>query len=204
MKQHYFVSPPNDTHPRWAQAFDDALMIPTVPPVMDRDAVVWVHTSVANWTDIVAAAVRCEAQVIVLTLGPRQPELLTALTAGARGYAHAWSAVGILQQIASVVGNGGLWVGAEFLNQLVSTTASQLQNDAAEGQVDDDLLSALTDREREVALAVAGGASNKEVARRLNITERTVKAHLSVVFQKLGVRDRLHLALQLKSTHPVL
>ncbi|WLD58813.1 response regulator transcription factor [Salinispirillum sp. LH 10-3-1] len=204
MKQHYFVSATSDSHPRWVQAFDDALMIPAPPPVMDRDTVVWVHTSMSNWTDIVASAVRCEARAIVLTLGPRQPELIAALTAGARGYAHAWSSIDILQQIAKVVDNGGLWVGADFLNQLVSATAARLQDAAEDDHADDDLLSTLTDREREVALAVAAGASNKEVARQLDITERTVKAHLGVVFQKLGVRDRLHLALQLKNTHPVL
>ncbi|MBK7686047.1 MAG: helix-turn-helix transcriptional regulator [Rhodocyclaceae bacterium] len=53
----------------------------------------------------------------------------------------------------------------------------------------------LTAREQQVACAVAGGASNKEVARTLNITERTIKAHVSAIFQKLGARDRLHLSL---------
>jgi len=53
----------------------------------------------------------------------------------------------------------------------------------------------LTVREIEVARAVARGDSNKEIARHLGITERTVKAHLSTLFEKLGVRDRLQLAL---------
>jgi len=56
-------------------------------------------------------------------------------------------------------------------------------------------LAELTPRENAVAKAVAAGQSNKEVARQLDITERTVKAHLSAVFTKLGVRDRLHLVL---------
>ena len=51
--------------------------------------------------------------------------------------------------------------------------------------------------ELEVALAVAGGKSNREVAEQLFIAERTVKAHLGAVFEKLGVRDRLQLALRL-------
>ncbi len=48
-----------------------------------------------------------------------------------------------------------------------------------------------------MALAVAEGRSNKEVARQLDITERTVKAHLGAVFRKLGVRDRMQLVLWL-------
>jgi len=48
---------------------------------------------------------------------------------------------------------------------------------------------------------VAEGKSNKEVARALKISERTVKAHLSAIFEKLGVRDRVQLVLQLSSAH---
>ena len=54
-------------------------------------------------------------------------------------------------------------------------------------------LELLSDREREVAKLAAGGASNAEIAERLGIALRTVKAHLSQVFQKLGVRNRINL-----------
>ena len=58
-------------------------------------------------------------------------------------------------------------------------------------------LDELTKRERQVALAVADGLSNREIAERLSISERTVKARLTSVFQKLEVRDRVQLALLL-------
>ena len=54
----------------------------------------------------------------------------------------------------------------------------------------------LTPREREIALLVGAGVSNKAIAQRLDITERTVKAHLGAVFNKLGVTGRLQLALR--------
>jgi len=57
----------------------------------------------------------------------------------------------------------------------------------------------LTGRELEVAKAIATGASNKEVARQLSITERTVKAHVSGLFAKLAVSDRLQLALKMRA-----
>jgi DNA-binding NarL/FixJ family response regulator len=55
-------------------------------------------------------------------------------------------------------------------------------------------LATLTQRELEVARLIADGASNKEVGRALDISERTVKAHAGAIFEKLGARDRLHLA----------
>lgn len=53
----------------------------------------------------------------------------------------------------------------------------------------------LTDREREVLQLVRSGLANKQIARRLGIAERTVKAHLTSVFQRLGVTDRTQAAL---------
>jgi two-component system, NarL family, nitrate/nitrite response regulator NarL len=62
-------------------------------------------------------------------------------------------------------------------------------------------LKLLTKREKEVAIEAAKGLSNKEIARILKITERTVKAHLSSTFERLGAKDRLHLALMLNKKH---
>ena len=56
----------------------------------------------------------------------------------------------------------------------------------------------LTKREIEVAKSVADGCSNREIAERLNISERTVKARLTSIFQKLDVRDRVQLALLMR------
>ncbi|MCG9029613.1 LuxR C-terminal-related transcriptional regulator [Laribacter hongkongensis] len=55
----------------------------------------------------------------------------------------------------------------------------------------------LTEREREVVQALRRGLANKEIARELDISENTVKKHLSSVFQKLGVEDRLQLLIKL-------
>ena len=51
-------------------------------------------------------------------------------------------------------------------------------------------------RERQILRIAATGASNKEIADRLAITERTVKPHLTAIFEKLAVRDRLQLSLR--------
>jgi two-component system nitrate/nitrite response regulator NarL len=60
-------------------------------------------------------------------------------------------------------------------------------------------LNDLTAREQMVAEQIATGATNREISERLEITERTVKAHLSAIFEKLGVRDRVQLALAMNN-----
>jgi len=97
-----------------------------------------------------------------------------------------------LQQVSQVVEVGGLWLGVDLMRQLVFATANIIQAIPEKSHFD-----SLSAREQDVAKAVAEGKSNKEVARELDITERTVKAHLSAVFEKLKVRDRLHLVLVL-------
>ena len=69
----------------------------------------------------------------------------------------------------------------------------------AEQQID--LLASVSKREREVIALVAEGLSNKAIAKDLNITEKTVKAHLTNIFSKLGLKDRLQLALYAKDRH---
>jgi len=59
-------------------------------------------------------------------------------------------------------------------------------------------LSELTDRELEVAKLVADGNTNAEIAEQMNITVRTVKAHMTSIFTKTNLRDRVALALALK------
>jgi DNA-binding NarL/FixJ family response regulator len=63
-----------------------------------------------------------------------------------------------------------------------------------------DLLANLTRRECEIATLVGNGESNKQIARLLDITERTVKAHLTEVFRKLEIANRLKLALMVKGS----
>ena len=53
----------------------------------------------------------------------------------------------------------------------------------------------MTAREQETAILLAKGYSNKEIARQLDITERTVKSHVGAMLEKLRVRDRLQLSL---------
>lgn len=157
------------------------------------EAVIWLHVAgdkpdpALLVQEISALAPQCP--VVVLSNVPGDDEGLAVLEAGAAGYTSSLAIPELLRQVAAVVENGGLWVGAKLLQRLITAMASQSM------RLNSNHLDKLSSREREVALAVAGGASNKEIARQLEISERTVKAHLSATFERLGVRDRLQLSL---------
>lgn len=131
--------------------------------------------------------------LVILADEPSDDDALAALAAGVAGYCNSHAAPEVLQQVATVVQNGGLWVGQRLMQRLLAGTARLAA--AVPPGARPDWAAALTEREREVARAVAQGASNKEIARRLDITERTVKAHVGAVLEKLGARDRLQLSL---------
>ncbi|HEX4703948.1 MAG TPA: response regulator transcription factor [Pseudonocardiaceae bacterium] len=140
-------------------------------------------------TDGVLATARIVAdnpdvRVLVLTSFSDQARILDALAAGAEGYLlkHSEPEV-ILAGIREVVAGGSP------LDPKAARVLLTHRRSSAEPGVH------LTVREREVLRMVGDGHPNKVIARRLGITERTVKAHLTSVYQRLGVTDRTQAAL---------
>lgn len=116
---------------------------------------------------------------------------LAILNAGAAGYCHTHAPVETLRQALDVVASGELWVGRALLSRLLRLVDTRLPRAGLA-----DWAAPLTERERQVAQFAAIGNSNHTIADALGITERTVKAHLKAVFEKLDVADRLQLALR--------
>lgn len=205
--QDIFVSSLPKLISSWAEAFPDALLIKDVLEVSTHLEIVasapvalvfWLHLN-EQGSELLAAISailkNCpNAKVVVLANVPSQADTLQALSAGAVGYAHAYSAPQVLKEIRTVIAHGGIWLGQQLLKRLIETSVKQAGNPP---ELVDELLARLTGREQEVALHAAKGLSNKEIARVLDITERTVKAHLAKSFERLGVKDRLQLALML-------
>lgn len=149
--------------------------------------------------DVVAAA--AAARVIVLTEVFDEDEEIALLKAGAKGCCRRGIDPESLERVINVTESGGVWVTRSLLPRLVT----ELRRYAGGQQVaagaippakpPNAKLASLSTREREIVRLIVDGASNKEVASALDISERTVKGHLSNVFQKLGVTDRLKLVL---------
>ena len=130
--------------------------------------------------------------LVVLADEPLENDAMAALAAGAAGYCNGHAASTVLRQVAMAVENGGIWVGQGLMQRLLAATARILPEPAADSAV---WRQTLTAREQEAAVLLAKGCSNKEIARQLDITERTVKSHVGAMLEKLGVRDRLQLSL---------
>lgn len=203
MKRHIFLTNRREAMPRWLEAFPQAEVKP--PQAVQRPhlcksgaALIWLHfdTSQNDLAEgiksVLTAAPGCP--IVVLANVPSEEEGYRALQAGASGYSNTLATPDLLRQIALVVENGGIWVGRDLKQRLLGAFQPLMADPAAT-----DTLGTLSPRQQEVAVAVAKGASNKEVARALAITERTVKAHLSSIFEHLGVRDRVELALLLNN-----
>ncbi|MFI0471750.1 LuxR C-terminal-related transcriptional regulator [Halomonas sp. HMF6819] len=201
--KHVFITNDGSLKARWQDALPDALAITSGQTIENPGAgdVVWITTTVSDWREQTKAISRQGANVVVMSYAPNDREALLALDLGARGYTHTFSAPEVLKQIALVVTNQGVWVGQSLLSRVLTGSVQALQQRSGSETTfhGPQSFATLTERERAVALAVARGAANKEVARELSITERTVKAHLSAIFKKLAVRDRLQLILKISS-----
>jgi DNA-binding NarL/FixJ family response regulator len=133
----------------------------------------------------------------VITHAVDDRAVVALLRAGASGCCFYDTDPATLKKAIDFVAKGQMWVSrtviAFLLDQL--TAAADAPEGGALSVATDPRFAELTPRQREIAALVGTAASNREIATRLHVTEKTVKAHLTAVFRTLGVTDRLQLAL---------
>ena len=125
----------------------------------------------------------------------RTPELAVAkklLRIGAMGYGNALMRGHFIVAALNAIEDNMVWLYPELTSQLI------MDIPATNDENSDEQLSKLTSREKEVALLLKEAYPYKEIALKLDITPRTVKAHAQSTYSKLNVKDRLALALLLK------
>ena len=138
---------------------------------------------------------------IVVLGGPVSEDLELALfKTGVRGYCYADINPEVLYRVVTVVLAGELWIRRALVPQLLDALGDRLRAQSHWFLSTTCRIGDLTHREQQIAARVGGGESNKQIARQLDITERTVKAHLTEIFRKLGIGDRLKLALIVSSS----
>jgi len=133
-----------------------------------------------------------DTRVLILAAAIRERELLEALRLGARGVVLKDAPTEMLLKAIRVVHDGQFWFNRSSLARLIQFLRVRFP-DAGEGGEQRPAMR-LTAREREVVALIGAGASNREIASRLGVSVVTVKHHLTHVFDKLGVSNRLELA----------
>jgi DNA-binding NarL/FixJ family response regulator len=109
-----------------------------------------------------------------------------------KGYENAFINKYNLLEMLKNVENGKVWLFSDLTNYIISKFIIEQDRDEPE------FMSRLTQTQKDIALMVADGFSNKEIAQAKKIALSTVKGHLNHIFQKAGVSDRVSLALKLK------
>jgi DNA-binding NarL/FixJ family response regulator len=132
-------------------------------------------------------------RTIVLTASIEKEQIARALQLGARGIVLKDAPTDVLLASIRTVMNGQFWVGQEKVTDLVEILRSYLPQEKDTATAKKSF--GLTVRELDVVSAIVSGFTNREIAQKFSISEQTVKHHLRNIFDKVGVSNRLELAL---------
>jgi two-component system nitrate/nitrite response regulator NarL len=127
-------------------------------------------------------------RTLLLTASIEPDDCVKALQLGARGVVMKDAASQLLMKAIRKVMDGEYWIGREGVSGLVETFRAQMF-ESKERRF------GLTPRELAIVATVTAGLTNREIAERFSLSEETVKHHLTKIFTKLGVSNRLELAL---------
>ncbi len=159
----------------------------------EQPALILFHNDALNQNGITLSSIKMVTSARILLIGPPQEigEQIALLKQGARGYFDSSLPMEKLYDALYSVLHGEVWVKRDVISELVENLIKQPEVSMEQRE----LLAQLTPKEIDVAEQISHGATNKMVAKKMDITERTVKAHLTAIFQKLAVPDRLSLAI---------
>lgn len=190
---------------RWVEALDSVVLRSSITGLRITPTVTyWLDFSTLDFDEAVSFIDRIvvaneTVPIVCMVPFPKDEDAFGLLARGARGYCHVAAAPAQLRLVANTVKNGGFWLPASLMRRVMASAGGLVAQVSMRKSVS---LDDLTKRERQVAQAVADGLSNREISERLSISERTVKARLTSVFQKMDVRDRVQLALLLRGGSP--
>ncbi|NQZ31267.1 MAG: response regulator transcription factor [Oceanospirillaceae bacterium] len=127
---------------------------------------------------------------------PNDTQGIELLLRGFKGYINTFVTQSIFEQLLICIAKGDIWAGTSIVQKMLKRLLQQ-------SDVEHSINLApykLSDRETQTIEILIKGASNKEIGRKLGITERTVKAHVSSILQKTETTDRVSLIIKLKDS----
>jgi len=196
-----FISNPSFSS-LWKQSLSATYQVSLIKEIPEQDAkgIVVIDTEyLEKHPFLLTKFSQLQARYLIVGHQWSEDKQVHALINGAAGYCDLDISTHVIQQAISSLEKGDIWLQRHLIQRVIGSLV-QLNSQKA-SYASEEQLKKLSARELEVAQKVATGENNKKIAQALNITERTVKAHLTAIFRKLEIHDRLHLALFLKENH---
>ncbi len=143
-----------------------------------------------------------KVNLIAFSDNPVDAKGIEILLRGFKGYLNTFVSSSVFEQLLISVQKGDIWAGESIVQKMLKrlllqnsarSSASHYQEQAGNY--------GLSDREKDTVNVLITGASNKEIGRKLDITERTVKAHVSSILKKTHTTDRVSLIIKLKDSY---
>ncbi len=136
-------------------------------------------------------------RVLILTAYSEDENVLNAAKGGARGYVLKGIDFPTLLQAIKTLHKGGIWIDRELPSAEAFEEIAQDQRVHISDVADSEAIASLTKREIEILRLVAEGLTNEEIGKKVFISEKTVKTHLTNIFDKLKVNNRFKAALMI-------
>jgi DNA-binding NarL/FixJ family response regulator len=143
-----------------------------------------------------------KVNLIAFSDNPLDAKGIEILLRGFKGYLNTFVSSSVFEQLLISIKKGDIWAGESIVQKMLKrlllqnsarSSASHYQEQAGNY--------GLSDREKDTVNVLITGASNKEIGRELDITERTVKAHVSSILKKTNTTDRVSLIIKLKDSY---
>ena len=197
MNNIYIFSVDNSTSQRIQGYFFNSTIIFEIENIIlelndKKDSILILHSrGIKNILNLLEELQRLNVHTILLEDIPSFKNGSNYLRFGINAYGNVIMLKDNLEQALNVVQSNNIWLYPDFISEMINKIPSQDEDTSV-------LLDKLTPAQKNVALLIKDGLTNKEIGIQLDITPRTVKAHLSSIYEKLEVSDRLALAMKLK------
>ncbi len=177
-------------------------MLQSIHSEYTADAIILDAKKLDDDAGLLAVLAKKNTRFLVIGMNWPEHKQIDALINGAAGYCEQSEVSELLIRAVACILSGDIWIRRalvpKVIGVLTSVRRTRMEPNTAETEEKLRVLASLSVREVEVANMIRQGESNKRIALAMNISERTVKAHLSSIFRKLSVDDRLRLAILLK------
>ncbi len=160
----------------------------SLPSSLGSDSMIMIHDDVLCQLDDEQKKRLFTLHVMVLSTTPTFEQARLVLSLGAKGYGNTMMHESYLISACQAIQEGNIWLSPEYINLMIQELPMMPKKAI-------NPLESLSHREAEVAILLSQGDSHKEIAEKLNITVRTVKAHATAIYSQLNIKDRLALAL---------